>query len=175
MCFPDLKWNTWTDKYSQGVVHQSVQYRRTFHSNCLLLTSVTLQGKTQQHLLSIYYNIYLIHCVQKNSTENECMNLFIQFIPSQKKKMTTKKNPEAHCQIYIKKKCRGWKVKKQKQTKKNLLQSHKRHKWLFSQKTHNIGDPQRDSSFPSLTLTTQTPPGFRRVQRWQAAALLTIA
>lgn len=104
----------------------------------------------------MYEFIHTVHTFTKKKNDN------------QKKSWSTLSN------LY-KKKCRGWKVKKQKQTKKNLLQSHKRHKWLFSQKTHNIGDPQRDSLFPSLTLTTQTPPGFRRVQRWQAAALLTIA
>lgn len=56
------------------------------------------------------------------------MNLFIQFIPSQKKNDNkTKKNPEAHCQIYIKKNVEGEKLKN-KNKQKNLLQSHKRHK-----------------------------------------------
>lgn len=143
----------------------------------LLVAHISHTSRENTATLAQYLNIYLIHCVQKNSTENECVWIYSysSYLHKKKNDNKTKKNPEAHCQIYIKKKCRGWKVKKQKQTKKNLLQSHKRHKWLFSQKTHNIGDPQRDSSFPSLTLTTQTPPGFRRVQRWQAAALLTIA
>lgn len=125
---------------------------------------------------SVFKHLFNTLCTKEFNWKWMCMNLFIQFIPSQKKKwqQNQKKSWSTLSNLY-KKKCRGWKVKKQKQTKKNLLQSHKRHKWLFSQKTHNIGDPQRDSSFPSLTLTTQTPPGFRRVQRWQAAALLTIA
>lgn len=41
---------------------------------------------------------------------------------------------------------------------------------LFSQKTLNIADPQSSSSDP-LTLTIETPPGFRWVQKTQTAAL----
>lgn len=143
----------------------------------LLVAHISHTSRENTATLAQYLNIYLIHCVQKNSTENECVWIYSysSYLHKKKKRQQNQKKSWSTLSNLYKKKCRGWKVKKQKQTKKKLLQSHKRHKWLFSQKTHNIGDPQRDSSFPSLTLTTQTPPGFRRVQRWQAAALLTIA
>lgn len=64
------------------------------------------------------------------------MNLFIQFIPSQKKNDNkTKKNPEAHCQIYIKKNVEGEKLKNKNNQKKPLTVPQETQMTVFTENT----------------------------------------